>query len=286
MQSRAIYSNEFPRLMDKGPWPDQFKYRILVEGDSWMDRSALVHTSLLQSLAPEMDAGGDSVLFINLAIFGDTMRRMGQASGDFVQWVNTNFAWKFDAILLSAGGNDFIDAARDPAPGEGLLENLAGKPSPAQGRDCLRPEAVKSLVNMWLNPNFATLYDVVQSSRHHDIPIFLNSYDTPTARNAPALKKKKARTWLYESYVKNSIPPALWPDLTAALFGKVEAAVGGWATGRPNVHIVPTNGRLIPATPGTTGNDHDWQNEIHPNKGGWEKLAKVWRASIKTVLVP
>lgn len=284
MQSLVMYSNEFSGHLNNGLAPERFKYRILVEGDSWMDRSAMVHTSLLQSLAPEMDDGGEAVLFINLAIFGDTMRRMGQKKRDFVQWVRTDFGWKFDAILLSAGGNDFIDAARDPAPGEGLLENLAGKPAPAQGRDCLRPAAVKDLVDQWLDPNFSMLYDAVQASRHQGIPIFLNSYDTPTARNAPAFQN--GRAWLYESYVKNSIPPALWPDLTAELFGEVQAAVGGWATGRPNVHVVPTNGTLIPATPGTTGVDHDWQNEIHPNKGGWEKLATVWRASIKTVLVP
>lgn len=284
MQSLVMYSNEFSGHLNNGLAPNQFKYRILVEGDSWMDRSAMVHTSLLQSLAPEMDAGGEPVLFINLAIFGDTMRRMGQKKRDFVQWVRTAFGWKFDAILLSAGGNDFIDAARDPAPGEGLLKNLAGQALPAQGRDCLRPAAVKSLVERWLDPNFSALYEAVESSRHQGIPIFLNSYDTPTARNAPAFQD--GRAWLYASFVKNNIPPALWPDLTAALFGEVQAAVGGWATGRANVHIVPTNGRLIPATPGTTGNDHDWQNEIHPNRGGWEKLAKVWRTSIKTVLVP
>ncbi|WP_411879671.1 hypothetical protein [Polaromonas sp. YR568] len=284
MQSLVMYSNEFSGHLNNGLAPEQFKYRILVEGDSWMDRSAMVHTSLLQSLAPEMDAGGEAVLFINLAIFGDTMRRMGQNKRDFVQWVRTAFGWKFDAILLSAGGNDFIDAARDEKPGEGLLKNLAVQAPPAQGRDCLRPEGVSDLVKKWLDPNFSVLYDAVQASRHRDVPIFLNSYDTPTARNAPAFQN--GRPWLYTSYVKNSIPPALWPDLTEALFGEVQAAVGGWATGRPNVHIVPTNGTLIPATPGTTGNDHDWQNEIHPNKGGWEKLAKVWRTSLKTVLVP
>jgi hypothetical protein len=115
MASLVIYGNEFEGHMENGLSPEFFKYRFLAEGDSWMDRSAMFHTSLLQSLAPAMDAVGDEVLIINVAMFGDTMRRVGDcARGDFRLWVNTQFNWKFDAILLSAGGNDFIDAAATP----------------------------------------------------------------------------------------------------------------------------------------------------------------------------
>ena len=220
MSSLVIYGNEFSGQIDNGLAPESFKYRFLVEGDSWMDRSAMFHTSLLQSLAPEMDANHESALFINIAMFGDTMRRMGQSSNsDFVQWINTSFGnWKFDGLLLSAGGNDFIDAARDPAAGKGILKNLAGQPVPAQGRDCLDAAAVATLVTQWLNPNFTALYQVVQSSGLKNMPIFLNSYDTPTARDAPVFKG--GRSWLCESYTKNQIPPALWPDL-----GRRESAV-------------------------------------------------------------
>jgi hypothetical protein len=283
MASLVIYGNEFPGQIDNGLAPESFKYRFLVEGDSWMDRSAMFHTSLLQSLAPEMDAGHESALFINIAMFGDTMRRMGQGSNaDFVQWINTSFRWKFDGLLLSAGGNDFIDAARDPDAGKGILKNLAGQPVPAQGRDCLNPTAVAELVNDWLNPNFTAMYKVVQSSGLKNMPIFLNSYDTPTARDAPVFKD--GRSWLCDSYKKNQIPPALWPDLTDAIFKAVIDTMNGWAAGRNNVHVVPTTGKLIPAQHGTTESDGDWLNEIHPNRAGWKNLAKVWRASINQVL--
>lgn len=283
MSSLVIYGNEFAGHIDNGLAPESFKYRFLVEGDSWMDRSAMFDTSLLQRLAPEMDANHESALFVNIAMFGDTLRRMGQSSNsDFVQWINTNFgSWKFDALLLSAGGNDFIDAARDPDAGKGILKNLARQPKPTLGRDCLDIAAVARLVDEWLNPNFTALYKVVQSSGLKDMPIFLNSYDTPTARHAPVFKN--GRSWLCESYKKNQIPPDLWPDLTDAIFKAVVATVDGWAAGRNNVHVVPTTGTLIAAQPNTSASSGDWLNEIHPNKAGWEKLAKVWRVSIKKV---
>lgn len=283
MSSLVIYGNEFSGHLENGLAPQFFKYRFLAEGDSWMDRSAMFHTSLLQKLAPQMDASGEDVLIINLAHFGDTMRRIGDcANGELRLWVNTAFAWKFDAILLSAGGNDFIDAARDPDAGQGILKNLANGPLPGIGRDCLERNAVNDLTTRYLNPGFSALYNEIQSSRHAGTPIFLNSYDTPTARNAPVFSG--GRSWLFESYVKNSIPPHLWEDLTKSIFEEVEKAISGWTKGRSGLHRVPTNGTLFAADPGTTGNDRDWLNEIHPNSSGWEKLARVWKQSIKAVL--
>jgi 1,6-anhydro-N-acetylmuramate kinase len=76
-------------------------------------------------------------------------------------------------ILLSAGGSDFIDAARDP---DRAFEGLGGPAPPASGHDCIDREAVR---NWSVDFHFAGC-DVVQTSRFHaDVPIFLNNYDTP-----------------------------------------------------------------------------------------------------------
>jgi hypothetical protein len=283
VSSLVLYANEFDGQLNNGLAPESFKYRILAEGDSWMDRSAMFHTSLLQKLAPKMDAAGDAVLIINLSRFGDTLRRMGQcADGEFRLWINHAFAWKFDAVLLSAGGNDFIDAARDPDAGCGILKNFAGAPPPALGRDCLDRAGVATLVDAYLAPSFAAFYAEVQASRHAGVPIFLNLYDTPVARDAPAFPG--GRSWLHEAYVKNAIPPQLWPDLTRGIFADVEAAISGWTVGRSGLHCVPTGGTLVAADPHATASSGDWLNEIHPNAAGWEKLAAVWQKAIKQVL--
>ncbi len=283
MSSLVIYSNEFDGHLQNGLVPNNFKYRFLAEGDSWMDRSSMFEGSLLQQLARTMDAAGDDVLIINLAMFGDTMRRIGDCvAGDFKMWLRTQFSWKFDAVLLSAGGNDFIDAAREPDPGQGILKDLAGAPTPASGHDCIRRDAVAALVTQYLDPNFALLRDQVQNSRHANTPIFLNNYDTPTARNAPAFPG--GRAWLFNAYTKNSIPSTLWPDLTDSFFNDVQTTIARWKVGRPNVVSVPTDGTLTPALPLAPGNSNDWLNEIHPNQAGWKKLAQVWQTEIKKVI--
>ncbi len=283
MASRIITSAEFPAALNNGLVPTNFRYRFLVEGDSWMDRSAVFKPSLLEKLAPAMDAGHDDTLFINLSMFGDTMRRINDClSPDFTQWVNHTFAWNFDAILLSAGGNDFIDAARDPSPGQGILRDMRGLPLPANGSDCLNPDAVADFIKKWLDPNFSNFYNVIQASKHADVPIFLNSYDTPTARDAPV--SAGGRTWLAESYRANGIDETLWPDLTGRIFLDIKSTMTGWAQGRNNVFAVPTEGTLIAAAAGSIGSDQDWLNEIHPNSKGWKKLATVWRTAIKTVI--
>ena len=242
MTSRAIYGRDFDGELERGLAPEQFKYRFLVEGDSWMDRSSLVQASLPLALAKAFDDAGESALFINLSMFGDTMRHISDCLNDeFHQWITTPLGWKFDALLFSAGGNDFIDAARDPGPGQrhpgadraggGRLHRRRLLPAGCRGH---AGDGV-------LDPNFAKLYDTVRASRHDDIPIFLNSYDIPTARNAPAVPGRKA--WLFEAYRKNNTPPRLWQEVTERIFIDVEAAVQGWTQGRDRLFRVPTVGR-------------------------------------------
>ena len=56
MSNPVIYANEFAGHLNNGLAPDSFKYRILAEGDSWMDRSALVQKAG-SCLAAEYQAG-------------------------------------------------------------------------------------------------------------------------------------------------------------------------------------------------------------------------------------
>ena len=279
--SIAIYGQDYQRYIEQGLAPEQFRYRFLAEGDSWMERSSAFTASLPDYLAREMEAHDEPTLIINLAMFGDTMRRIGEAvNGEFAFWVE---AMGFDAILLSAGGNDFIDAARDEPPGQGLLRDMHGQPLPANGYDCVRPEAVTALVAEYLDPNFTLLYDAVRGSLlNANTPIFLNNYDTPVARNAPA--PPGTRAWLYAAYMKNGIVPSLWQDLTDGVFNDIQTTIAGWAKDRQGVFGVPNDGVLTPADPQATGDSGDWINEIHPNRSGWKKLAPIWYQAISAVI--
>lgn len=273
MASIAVFGHEYllhpDKIEDMGP----FDHRFLAEGDSWMDRSSLTQLSLPYYLAMELNARNKSVLIINIAKAGDTLRHITEVmQGEFMWWLRQD---TYDGILLSAGGNDFIDAARDAPAGKGLLRDMAGLPLPADGYGCVDQGALSSLVNDYLDPNFDKLAAALRAnSQNSKTPLYLNCYDTPTARNAPAAPG--VGPWLYTAYRKNSIDPSLWQTLTSGIFRDMKQTISGWTLRNPNVSAVPTTGVLTAAAPGTTGSSGDWANEIHPNAAGWQKLAKVW----------
>ena len=271
------YRQNPPDVEGQGP----FRYRLLAEGDSWMDKSGPALGALPQFLAEEMNRQRQSVLIINISTAGDTLRRITHVmQGEFGWWLDQ---FRYDGILLSAGGNDFIDAARDPGPGRGILRDMAGQALPGDGYDCVNQQALAKLIGRYLKPNFATVYGAIRSHPlNAATPIFLNSYDTPTARNAPAAPG--TGPWLYAAYTKNHIDERLWPALTEGIFRDIEQTIGGWCTGRSQVYAVPTNGVLTAAPPATSGSRGDWANEIHPNKSGWRKLARVWAQELASRL--
>jgi hypothetical protein len=155
MPSKVMTGSEFSHELDLGLDLASYKYRFLVEGDSWMDRSSVLLGSLPMSLAGRFDAAGESALFINISTAGDTLRHIEHTmNGEFADWVERAFNWPFDAILFSAAGNDFIDAARDPAPGQGILRDMAGAGPNPQPVDCLDVDAIQHLVNQVLDPGF------------------------------------------------------------------------------------------------------------------------------------
>ncbi|CAN5260244.1 hypothetical protein BH11PSE10_BH11PSE10_03500 [soil metagenome] len=250
-----------------------FNQTFLAEGDSWMDASAWNQGSLPEFLVREYNSLGRTNLIINVSTSGHTLTRIvDMMNDDFVWWLN-QFA--YHGILFSAGGNDFIDAARGPDAGQGLLNDMHGQPLPANAYDCVRQAGLQQLRD-YLNKNFETIYQTLRgSAKNADTPIFLNCYDTPTARDAPAIRDI-AGPWLYAAYLKNGIDPSLWKDLTVGIFTDIQKVVAGWAKGRTGVVVVPTGGLLLPAEEGSTGESGDWINEIHPNKSGWRKQVQAW----------
>lgn len=274
MRSIVVKPVDFNRLiLDQGLGVPDFKYIILAEGDSWMERSAVLQGSLPDFYGFLSDAHDETVLIVNLAMFGDELRRIGTVQRKvFKYWLKQ---FKYDAVFFSAGGNDYIEAAKAPGPGQGILNSFVNGGQPADAQSCINWNAVNNLRAQYLTPCFAAVHDLIQDSRNKDVPILVNSYEVPVARNAPAVKS----AWLYEAYTKNRTPPALWAGTTQAIFDSISEELASWAADRSNVSMVPTRGVLTPADPASTGESGDWVNEIHPNRRGWEKLAPIWRAS-------
>ena len=106
-QPSQVNSSEPPPLSD-------FVFRFLAEGDSWFSIGSL--TPLASSnLLFEMAFEG-SACAVNCASPGDTLKRMSQMNTDprFIDLLCGRRARFWDAIVLSCGGNDLIDAVQSP----------------------------------------------------------------------------------------------------------------------------------------------------------------------------
>lgn len=229
---------------------------MLAEGDSWFCFGSAFGNGMLDQLQL-----ADRALVTNLAAPGDTLARMAHWRGRqaFRQLVHGSRAWRFDAILLSAGGNDLIDA----------LPTLV-KPG-LDAADCVNEWGWASFSH-GLRRSFRELAEFVEASTHNETtPIYVHTYDLPTPRFAPALPG--IGPWIAPTLRR--IDRELWLPLTALLFERLGNVIR--TLGLVNVWTVDTAGRCTPAAADTSGESGDWLNEIHPTAQGYSRLCKAWQ---------
>jgi lysophospholipase L1-like esterase len=259
-------------------------WHMLAEGDSWFSFGSLFGNSLLNKLRFDR-----STLVTATSKPGDTLRHMADwwRDADFSALVDGGpqgqRAWKFDAILLSGGGNDLIDAVSDQWVDRQLLRRFEpGDALPATPADCIHADAWQRFEG-YLRANFASLSGfVANSAKNSATPLFVHTYDYPTPNNAPALPGGKS--WLRPAMEAHNIPPALWQALSDHLIEQLAGVVRSLPATLPNVHVVDTLGTLVRAAAGATGSSNDWRNEIHPSAGGYAKLARKWRTAVQALL--
>ena len=261
---------EEPDISQPSRW-GHFERHYLAEGDSWFTLAALPGGNLLQELELKR-----SSLVVSTAYPGDTLSHIvdWRRNVPFVNLLSRrNFAYQWDAVLLSAGGNDLIDAALSP---DGILRR------PSQGPvtvgDCINAANLQKF-EVYLRANLQSVVELRDSrdSPNKGIPIIIHTYDYPTARPAPARFFGTAGLsgpWLYRAYTEHQIPEHIWISLTDHLIERLAGILAG--LNLPGVTVIDTRGTLNRAGVGTIGDSGDWLNEIHVNLGGRRKLALKW----------
>ncbi|MBM3394897.1 MAG: hypothetical protein FJY37_09745 [Betaproteobacteria bacterium] len=99
------------RFPGNNPDDKRFKRKLLAEGDSWFSMGGVP----VENLLFELDFPSPAIV-VNIAEPGDDIVRMADPKRVklFQRLVGLGrFAYKWDAILLSGGGNDFIDQASE-----------------------------------------------------------------------------------------------------------------------------------------------------------------------------
>lgn len=253
------------RFPDNDPDDKRFKRRLLAEGDSWFSLGSVPYENLLKELEfPER------TIVVSIAEPGDEIVRM--ASPKHVKHFKAlvtrkQTAYRWDAILLSGGGNDLIDRADDIVRSGSTVDACINQ---TQLRLCMTEVAA----------GYRALAEVRDSanSANPGARMVAHTYDRVTPRNAPALffGLSVRGPYLYKAFVDKGVPDHLWTDLADRLMNTLADTILGLATGPKAIQgfeVVDTRGTLVAADLGTTKESGDWLNEIHPTKNGYRKLA-------------
>jgi lysophospholipase L1-like esterase len=275
----SIYESEVPDNFCDPAFND---HSLIAEGDSWFTIGGFQlqnpwFSNLLYSLRFKRE-----VLILNLAEPGDTIKHISAMPRDqsfkYVIEEHLNDPW--DAILLSAGGNDLIDKAHTL-----ILNKLERQGiSINQPADYCNAFAVDSFLQNIVN-HFRRLAAI---RGNHKIPIVLHSYDYPTPRNAPArfFGIGLLGPWLYPCMLNAEIPKHDWIDVSDYLFDQLAERLLSLSRGANPIsdfHVIDTRNTLTRATLNSTGNSGDWLNEIHPNKNGYKKIARLIEQKLRIV---
>lgn len=254
----------------------EYAWHLIAEGDSWFSLGAIPSSNLLGDLRlPRWTQ------VLNVASPGDTIKNMSDfvKNPDFEKFVaRRNFNYAFHGLLLSAGGNDLIDAAG----GLIAIQPRNGKPAD-DPKSYVDTKALKKKLDdvvAGVGRVHALWND--KASKSAGNPVFMHTYDYVTPRDAPALFAGAARLggpWIYPVFAGSGLPVGLQQRITDWLFDALAETLlsldadSGSRKALKGMHVVDTRNTLVRANPAEIGNSNDWLNEIHPNAGGYRKIS-------------
>ncbi len=277
-----------------------FHWKLLAQGDSWFSNARAklnAHANLLQELVFK-----DKAVAVNCAGTGNALSHMVDlaASADFVRLLAGPDAPAWDGILLSAGGNDLIAAARTPA------QDWNGEPIPLELRLLRRqtewgaPSA--GVARYFSEPGWATYAEYLRANVKHLLslrdqgpsagkPVFMHCYAVPMPRPAGADNGDElgnAGPWLYPALKAYGVPAADWAAVSRLMVFHLAQLLKSMAADKeafPGLFVFDSTAvPLALAAPGSTGISGDWHNEIHLNHSGCFKIARAWSEAIEHVL--
>jgi lysophospholipase L1-like esterase len=287
MQALAIFQPS--EVLSPGdantPQLERYGKRFLAQGDSWFSIGSL-NLSKNSNLLFEMEFAQEHCA-VNCARSGSTLRRMVDQMREpsFVALLSGRQRRAWDAVLLSAGGNDLIDALSvhpsSPRDQRILLTRAERGGDPAMASAYISEKGWQ-LFEQYFSANMDALIALRDAkSDNRGIPIFMHSYHYPTVRNAPA--GLGFGPWLLPAMLAYEVPSALWPAMVRELFDRFRGLLQAVAALGRNVRVFDSAAQvsLQEAAPGSTAESGDWVNEIHLTWQGYEKIAKPWALLIE-----
>ncbi len=280
--SNVIYLNDLRHIVSSSdrnnPDNPRNRYRILAEGDSWFTLGGSPPENVLQNLKFEKQN-----IILSLAEPGDKLINITDICNNpnWEKLTSKKFGYRWNALLISAGGNDVI----------AYLPKLLLSAAERSGKPVSGPQDYLNLGNVsvamdHIVQGYRTLVawrdraDSICSS----VPLITHTYDYATPIDVPAKFFTIERgPWLYPQFDNAEIPEADFIPVADYLFDRLANILLGLEL--PNVFVVKTSGTLTRAALGATRESNDWLNEIHPNRGGYKKIAQLIGNKIKEVVI-
>ena len=222
--------------------------KILAKGDSWF-----LYPILLRDVVDNLS---DNYAIYSVAAAGDTLENMVRGAAHLEELINAN---GFDAMLLSAGGNDI---AGDPLGS--YLRELKGPPSKPT-------EFITERFDEFLATAKARIGGVVSrlTSRFPKLQIFGHGYDWPFPHSHG--------TWLEPAFLSRNVPAAARAPILKIMidryYGMLEE-ISAASNGR--YHVVDCRGCV--------GAFDQWFDELHPLDPGFARVAGRFRDKINRAL--
>ena len=241
--------------------------RLLAEGDSWFDY-------------PLPWPGGDGVISQLQTLLGYPIANMAHYGLEVTQMMGLSLRQeiisrlsdpkiRYDALLFSGGGNDLV--------GDRFCIWLKDSPPVVPPEQMLDDNAVNSALAV-LEAEYRELV-ALRDKYSPQTVLFLHGYDFPPVTGKGVCG---VGPWLKPSldFVYNQLGVtnpnkddeyAVVKNLLQRFGGMLSKLAGDPEVER--VVVVPTQGTLTP-------NDADWQNEIHPSKAGFVKIAQRFKDAL------
>lgn len=243
------------------------KKKLLFEGDSWFSIPTIGNIPI------QLDSLGDFSILC-LADPGDTLEQltdgpqypMLNALVDTEQW-----GQKWDALLLSAGGNDVIGPE---------IRTLLKAP-PHGGTDpkaYVKGDVLKATLKK-MRERFLKLMHMRDASQiNGGMPIFVHTYSYLTPRNIPhqLIAWRLSGPWIYPHMKSTGIVDCdVQQAIVRYLLDSFREMLGDIEANNALFHVIDTR-QALPPVPCLERDSSTayWRDEIHPSSAGFKRIAQ------------
>ena len=251
-QKRQLLKFFEPSIKEHPEWPV-----LISEGDSWF--SFPIHANTVDFLDQMAER---RISLLRLEASGDEALRIigGKQKLKLAKYLQR---YPVNALLFSGGGNDIV--------GQDLLPLLKQKQLGMSWEDCINRTTTDARFDR-LRSAYLDLVHLRDESRP-SCRVYVHGYDwaVPSGKGAK-MWGIKVGPWMRPNLeAKGITDPGDQQQIIHWLLERFQDLVKKIAE-QPDVVLVPTVGTLAKG---------DWNDELHPSRKGFEKIAERFRASLK-----